>query len=431
MGNAEVPQHRVASPPADALEAVCQLLGLPFRHEKGAGVFAVYPPLLGRRIIIRSFAVDREARGSLHEQLASELRLLERLLWVSGADVTLLESQQTSAESFDRTGESAYWDLTLFVYPSHAVPGCIKPLVIYSWWHSPLKSRRLAGCIERAEKAADSGMQRATTMRMAKELKNWYYRALSQTRAPAVLLSVPLVDGYGQSFLDRLSLRICDGVLRFFRKPPLSPETASILRQKILMPELPLEREPLVVMPDSPQETDTDKPEEAIPQVVRTPDPHCKTQLGPQVNQKSRLPSETQSVEPPSLLEEREAAIIVAQQARARQARPTIASADGTGVAGPRNALTQRQYSDSQKLYGYSGNILSLSRPAQVAQQDNAEEMEELRRLLVEAPEIAKKRAEEILVKKRIKPTKGLVDEYVEYLKRMLLKTESNDEGRA
>jgi len=443
MNNAEVPQHRIASPPAEALEAVCQLFGLPFRHEKRAGVFAVHPPLLGRRIIIRSFAVDGEASDGLSEQVTFELRLLERLLWVSGADVTLLLSQKTPVEAQDKIDESVFWDLALYVYPGQAVPGRINPLVLYSWWHSPMKSRSLAGCIERGckpgdkagDRVGDTGFRRASTMRMAKELKNWYYRALSQTRAPAVLLSIPLVDGYVESFLDRLSLKICDGILRFFRKQPVPPETSATLRLKSVIPESHVERRPAVVVsPDhrqdiqeiqerqekqeteERQETEADKPDETAPPVTEKPS----------------APPKPQSTEPQSLLEKREAAIVMAQQARARQARPTASTpTDVAGTSESRATFAQKQGREPPRLYGYSVNVSSLPRQAQKAQQDAVQEMEEMRRLLVEAPDLARKRAEEILVNKRIKPTKALLDEYVEYLKRMLLNVEGDGGGEA
>jgi len=223
LDNAEVHSRRVTCPPPDAIESVCQLFGIPYRYDKAGSIFAVQPPLLGSRILIAPLEVRRQPGSSLYELWDEEIRLLVRLLWVCGADVTLRTSWLQDAPMTKVSGSdcSTYWDLALFAVPGQAIPGCIQPLAVYPWWHWGLKSRRLAGELEAWDDGFSAGFKRVTTLRVAGELKKRYSQAIAQIPAPSVLLSVPMIDGYTDRFLDRLSISVSQALLRFFSKPLL------------------------------------------------------------------------------------------------------------------------------------------------------------------------------------------------------------------
>ena len=233
MNNHEVRPQRITCPPAEVLESTCQLFSLPFRHEKGSGIFAVHPPLLGKSILIQSVRPARLADSRLYAQFTSELRLLERMLWVSGAEVVLRESLYPEGPTRQGRGpeHSSHWDLVLLVFAGQSVTGCVHPLAIYPWWQWARASYRLAGHF-----AADLGpscpaFTRASSFRMTRDVKGWFSEILQETRAPTVLLSIPLIDGYVDQFLDIVSLVICRGVLRYFRKQPLPNGAWEIVRK--------------------------------------------------------------------------------------------------------------------------------------------------------------------------------------------------------
>lgn len=257
VDNTEIRSQRVAYPTPDAFEAVCQLIGITFRHERNSGIIAVDPPLIGRRVLVRAVENDPHSRNNLLDILKLELRLLDQLLWVSGADVTLNGVYDPVSLQDRMEVKSAYWDIALFIYPEQIVPGGIDPLAIYTWWRMPLRSWRLAGHLSAAsEMASCLGFKRTTTWKLPSELKQWFSQALSEISAPAVLVSIPLVNGHVEPLLDSLSLSICQGVLSYFRKTPIESWARDALRQlpapeKLKKPDHPQEKSPLTLKEDS------------------------------------------------------------------------------------------------------------------------------------------------------------------------------------
>ncbi len=399
MDNIEVPQRRIVCPPPDALEASCQLLGLPFRHHKAAGIFAVYPPLLGRKILIGCFSAEDETTGSLHGQFLTGLRLLERLLWLSGAEVTLAEPTKVSQNVSGKKDGPIYWDLALFVYSGQAVPGNIYPLALHSWWHRPFRSWRLAKCLGRRNEPLD-GFERCSACRMAGGLKGWFLRAMGKSRAPSVLLSVPLVDGHIEYFLDSLPVIVCDGVLSYFKKSGSSARMASYLGFSYAAEPSGISKE-------------TDSP--VVPEPAGAPSGHDEPGFEDAVSKKvvteTKIPED--AVFRTAVLEEDMSEDITFQGGfPERSDTPNGSSAEISG---------RQEGGVRPGIPAASQNVPHHFLPAQEVSQGHVEQMNEWRQLLLEAPEIARARSREVLLNRRINPTEELVDEYLEYLKRMLL----------
>lgn len=233
MHNREVRSQRIACPPAEALESACQLFGLPYRYEKRSGVFAVHPPLLGKNILIESVRPIRPPDSDLHARLKSEVSFLERLLWISGAEVIVRESAYLEKHPPSRrTKEHPHgWDLVLFLLPGQSIPNSVHPAAIYPWWQWARASYRLAGCLSAGSGPSSPAFTRASSLRVAKDVRSWFSEAIQDTRAPAVLLSIPLVEGYIDRFVEELSVVVSDGVLKYFRKEPLPGAVRDRLRQ--------------------------------------------------------------------------------------------------------------------------------------------------------------------------------------------------------
>lgn len=238
VDNEEVRSQRVAMPSPSAFEAVCQLVGIPFRHDKASGVFAVYPPLLGRRLLVR-FVDDDTGKGDhLQELLKTELKLLKRLLWITGADITLEKADGPQKLEGRKDARSTYWDTALFIYTGLVVPGGIDPLVIYPLWERPLGSFRLAGYLALASECASSlGFRRTSSLKLPSAMKEWFAQLRRGVSAPTVLLAIPLVHGYNEPLLENLSVRVCNGVLGYFKKTPIDASIKEAFRPEILEPK--------------------------------------------------------------------------------------------------------------------------------------------------------------------------------------------------
>ncbi len=235
VDNAEVRSQRVAMPSPSAFEAVCQLVGIPFRHDKTSGVLAVYPPLIGRRLLVR-FVDDDTGKGDhLQELLKTELKLLERLLWITGADITLEKADGPQKLEGKKDARSTYWDTALFIYTGLVVPGGIDPLVIYPWWERPFGSFRLAGHLALAsECASPPGFRRTSSLKLPSAMKEWFSESRRGVSAPTVLLAIPLIHGYNEPLLENLSVTVCNGVLGYFKKTPIDASIKEAFRPEIL-----------------------------------------------------------------------------------------------------------------------------------------------------------------------------------------------------
>lgn len=223
VNNQEVPLQRLVPPPVDAFRTVCQLLGVPFREETAVEVFAAFPPLLGRRIILWLCEAPAE-NAALLERLKQEIKLLERLLWISGADITVC-----SGELGDccRT----LWDLGLLFYPGSLLPGRIDPVLVISWCKYFVRSRRLWASVASSWHAAGlPPVRRVTSLGLPRQLRSWVARQLSKVPAPAVMVALPMVTGYAESLMDRLGPVVCQGVLSYLGKPLLGATVPDILR---------------------------------------------------------------------------------------------------------------------------------------------------------------------------------------------------------
>ncbi|HHY35971.1 MAG TPA: hypothetical protein GX510_10170 [Firmicutes bacterium] len=235
VDNAEVRSQRVAMPSPFTFEAVCQLVGIPFRHDKTSGVFAVYPPLIGRRLLVR-FVDDVTVKGDhLQELLKTELKLLERLLWITGADITLEKVDDPQKLEGKKDARSIYWDTALLIYTGPVVPGGIDPLVIYPWWERPFGSFRLAGHLALASECASPlGFRRTSSLKLPSAMKEWFAQSRRGVSAPTVLLAIPLVYGYNEPLLENLSVTVCNGVLGYFKKTPIDASIKEAFRPEIL-----------------------------------------------------------------------------------------------------------------------------------------------------------------------------------------------------
>lgn len=235
VDNAEVRSQRVAMPSPFTFEAVCQLVGIPFRHDKTFGVFAVYPPLIGRRLLVR-FVDDDTGKGDhLQELLKTELNLLERLLWITGADITLEKADGPQKLEGKKEARSTYWDTALFIYTGPVIPGGIDPLVIYPWWERLFGSFRLAGHLALAsECASPPGFRRTSSLKLPSAMKQWFSESRRGVSAPTVLLAIPLVHGYNEPLLENLSVTVCNGVLGYFKKTPVDASIKEAFRPEIL-----------------------------------------------------------------------------------------------------------------------------------------------------------------------------------------------------
>lgn|GEM_PF-1435790 len=233
MNNHEVRSQRIACPPAEVLESTCQLFSLPFRYEKRSGIFAVHPPLLGKNILIESIKPIRLLESQLHSQLMAELWLLEQLLWVSGAEVVLRDSSHPEEASRRKLvlEYASHWDVVLLVFPGQSMSDCVEPLAIYPWWQWACASYRLAGHLAAGLGPSSPTFTRASSLKMTKEMKTWFSETLQWTNAPTVLLSVPLIDGYVDQFVELLSLTVSHGVLKYFKKQPLPAAARDYLRR--------------------------------------------------------------------------------------------------------------------------------------------------------------------------------------------------------
>ena len=486
MGNAEVRSLTIPCPPPEALECTCQLFSIPFRHDKKAGLFAAHPPLLGKRVIVRSVRPDRLTQDRLYSRFSAELRLLERLLWVSGADVTLEETLSSEDQSEQPRGP-AYWDIALFVYPGQALPGCVEPLAVCSWWHGAFKSWRLAGCLAVGNGALSRSFKRVTTLRMAGDLKRWFSRSSKDIYAPAVLLSVPLIDGYVEQFLDTLSSTICQGVLRYFRKPLLTPLTIDVVNRawEPEMVSVTMERSlarqietisvvsadsghpgisrPVLTSTKTPSAQDLkDSSEVSMSTPASRPsDPADKTaqqhsatssdapartsdgpgKAGdaelyglPSADGKAMAPESQRQPRPALLIQRGEMLSQVARQEQSRQTPTRGASSESSRSAGwagpvpqPKDDNPEPRVLVSPRPSGRPDG--SIHKQPQPMGSEMDEQMERLRRMLVEAPDMAAKQAAELLSKRGINPSKEMVDEYLQFLRRMLLRSEVESEG--
>ncbi|MGB9866968.1 MAG: hypothetical protein ACPLPR_03530 [Bacillota bacterium] len=231
VNNQEVPLHRTAAPPVDAFRAVCQLVGVPFREEQGAGVFAAFPPLLGRRVILWLCEGSEEGAG-LAEGLREELKLLQRLLWICGADTAgwLWEPPREG----DR---AAWWDAGIVFHPGALLAGRIDPVMVIRGLEYPIRSRRLRWCIASSWGAA--GMQpvrKTSALLLPRALRRWVNSRLCKVPAPCVMIAMPMVTGYTEHLLERLAGAVCQGILMYFGKPMLSPGVPEMIRGSQVKP---------------------------------------------------------------------------------------------------------------------------------------------------------------------------------------------------
>ncbi|HHV78430.1 MAG TPA: hypothetical protein GXX40_02235 [Firmicutes bacterium] len=207
--NQEIHPHSAAFPEVEAFRAVCQLIGVPFREDERAAAFAVYPPLLGKRVLIES-RVKSDA-------MWLEVDALGRLLRLCGADVTL---RAAGAISSDRTSQ---YDVNLIIYEA---PACgVEPTLIHSWWRRPLRNRKLAGGLAAAIKDAIgvkcSRRTKCTRWPLPQETKSWS-RQLSGSCEPCVLICLTQTVG--------LAFAICQGLMYYFDKPQLDSTLRDVLQ---------------------------------------------------------------------------------------------------------------------------------------------------------------------------------------------------------
>ena len=499
MDNAEVRTGKVACPSPESLEATCQLLGLPFRHERACGVFAVKPPLLGRRILVVPVAAETVGPGPLGSEPSAgyrggperrllaewvvQLRVLHRLLWVCGADVSTGEPRLLER----RTGRSAeqafplYWDLALFAVPGQAVSGEVRPLAVYPWWHWGVRSWRLAG-----EVSADGPFRRMGTLSMAPGLKRWYAEMLSNTPCPSVLLSVPLVEGYADSLLHSLALTVCRAVLRYYHKPLIAQSAAEALQSEAAaVPAATSSSAGTEVLRESAgaqakagtsrrQDLEASAgPDVAVglpaaglsdevhrgarslqaePEVSKVPDasrPETKLMErapGRPFEKSAENPSDadgirdtgaatgmasTKAQDLRSLATARRAEVSQtsarkpAQTAQAFQAQADVAAnTPGTPLVQER-ALTRDEGTAVQQqrpVPPSTQNQYAMSQPGPLPSSlRDSEEVRQLRRMLLESSDLVMKQARDVLSARGIQPTPERVEEYVSYLRRMLL----------
>lgn len=219
VDNVEVCSRRVSVPPRSSFEAVCELAGIPFRYDAGADIFAMYPPLTGSRVFVRFFCDDPGSHNHLRETFHAEMRLLKRLLWLAGAELSVEEMREPRDAEARWPGDSGYWDLGLFVYGGLVFPGIIDPVVVYPWWERLSRSYRLAGRLALAgDETTYQGLNRASSWRLPEAIKRWFSRCREAVAGPSVLIAVPLVHGYNDQIIGHLSVVVSNGVLAFLGK---------------------------------------------------------------------------------------------------------------------------------------------------------------------------------------------------------------------
>jgi hypothetical protein len=435
LDNAEVQSRRVVCPPPEALESVCQLFGIPYRYDKAGSVFAVQPPLLGSRILITPLEVRRQPGCGLYDQWDAEMRLLARLLWVCGADVTLRSSRGQDGSSTKGPGSDCppFWDLALFAVPGLAVPGCIQPLAVYPWWHRGLKSRKLAGELAFWDDGYSDGFKRITTFRVASELKKWFSHAIAEVPAPCVLLSVPMIDGYTDRFLDRLSISVSQAVLRFFSRPLLPPCVWDAMKREDRTPEEVLagakDSAPIPTAPPTPSPVKPSvSPQPAVPETALTPVPIVQPAMSAPKEQLPVPPAPSPPVSKAALVSEGVGQVVIADHKPrlvAKETAPQVRSPDQRrGPAVQQASRPTPQPSGPPMMPPTAsqtspGAATGMRSPLPAAQRDS-DQVRNLRESLIKSPELALKQAEEVLSRRGIKPTPERVDEYLKYLRRML-----------
>ncbi len=465
LNNSEVISGALC-PPADALENACRIFSVPYRYEKAAGVFSAYPPLLGKQILIRSINPDKGSGSRLGMKVASEARLLERLLWISGADVTF-QSDSAGRPSEATSDQSlAYRDIALFILPAQAASGQLRPLAVYPWWQVFCSSWSLAGHLSVRETEVGLGFSRVSSLGLVQAVKTRHDKWVAEASAPSVLLSIPLIDGYVEPFLETLGYSVCDAILSHFCAKPIPQHVYTLLEgsarstSAVSVPAqastsglelLPAPTGILSPIPPPPPRGDDERkdgphaPDERENEVTRTfplvpaespppPPDHIESTpeqrfLKPAV-EGNGAPVEGSRDRPmtpmPSQLSspwERQLAVMTpagrAAAIRMRGKRgDTPAWALVESVSD--NGRETKPAAPPHVISGYSGTSPAIPTPKRLLSKEPDAETESLARLLKESPAAALNHVQEVLSKKGAKPTRDLAEEYLRYVERMV-----------
>ena len=223
----EVCSQRIRFPEADDFRRVCQLIGIPFREDKRAGVFSVYPPLAGGGLMVDLVASGKERRDRMYPMFQSALRQVERLLWIAGAtattrDIDPMTGCSPTGSSLSGEGQQARPDARVLIYPGAMRPRTASPSIAYPWWPLPLRGRHLAIHLAAAcNEFAHFRMNWGLAWGLSSDVGAWLGECVRAVPAPTVLVAIPMVDGYVDILLENIALVICQGIMGSFHEPYL------------------------------------------------------------------------------------------------------------------------------------------------------------------------------------------------------------------